>query len=155
MKLGAIGGHKSDGSAKGGIAKLIGGLPFLLLALGAWAVALAGNNITPPLLNRTKSAIHQSVVPCAVSICHCVHRSIAEAAQRRDGAFEFSALSPNRHTTPRRRWTYRDCTASHRTSYITILEISDIKSCVFCRSCGHAPSGSVHRSAPPVIVSSI
>lgn len=42
VKLGALGGHKGDGNAKRGIAKLVSGIPFLLLALGAWAVALAG-----------------------------------------------------------------------------------------------------------------
>lgn len=49
VKLGAFGGHKSNGTAKRGMAKLVSGIPFLLLALAAWAVALAGEH-TPPLL---------------------------------------------------------------------------------------------------------
>lgn len=53
MKLGNFGGHQGDGNAKRGIAKLIGGIPFILLALAAWAVALAGK-LTPPLLNPTQ-----------------------------------------------------------------------------------------------------
>ena len=47
MKLGSFGGHKSDGTAKRGMAKLVSGLPFLLLALAAWAVAIAGKNHAP------------------------------------------------------------------------------------------------------------
>ena len=51
MKLGKFGGRKSDGvgpnPSKRGLAKLAGGLPFLLLALAAWAVALAGQYHAP------------------------------------------------------------------------------------------------------------
>lgn len=47
VKLGGFGGHAGSGNAKRGVAKLISGLPLVLLALAAWAVALAGRFPTP------------------------------------------------------------------------------------------------------------
>ena len=55
MKLGKFGGRKADGVApnpsKRGLAKLATGLPFLLLALAAWAVALAGQYHAPVVIS--------------------------------------------------------------------------------------------------------
>lgn len=57
MKLGKFGGRKSDAAAqhasnnKGGLAKLVTGVPFLLLALAAWAVALAGQYHAPVVIS--------------------------------------------------------------------------------------------------------
>lgn len=55
MKLGKFGGRKADGvgttSNKRGLAKLATGLPFLLLALAAWAVALAGQYHAPVVIS--------------------------------------------------------------------------------------------------------